>query len=200
MKTIYDSDLGNTIEGDFDVANYIYGFGGSDILLGRNFNDYLVGGEGNDLVRGRESNDFVFGREGNDFVGGGKGDDFVDGDEGNDKLYGRSGNDTLAYSGWGFEQNKDILVGGDGADTFRLEANQFNAEYGGGSNSYALIEDFTPSEGDLIQLYEPLSSYGIGTFQGKEALFFQGDLLAVVEGFQGLTLSESYIKTFDGQY
>ena len=68
-------------------------------------------GAGNDFVDGGAGNDSIRGGSGNDTIYGGLGNDTVDGGTGNDVIYAGSG---------------DAVSGGDGNDTFLIDASQLN--------------------------------------------------------------------------
>lgn len=93
----------------------INGFGGDDILIGRDlFSFYMInGGAGNDLVIGSYNNDVLIG----DDFDGVAGNDYLAGLDGNDALYGVGGNDTLIGGG-----GTDKLIGGTGNDVFRFDS------------------------------------------------------------------------------
>lgn len=103
-----------------DMASFIIGTGGSDVILGTYGADFLYGGAGDDVIRGLAGNDFGNGGSGNDFVAGdgdndwvlgASGDDTVLGGGGHDTVFGDGGNDRV-YGGTG----SDIVVGGHGDD------------------------------------------------------------------------------------
>jgi Ca2+-binding RTX toxin-like protein len=117
-----------------DVADYLDGGAGNDILLGGGGNDqlygrndadtleggadddYLDGGAGDDVLWGDRSNDpdqtgddTLIGGEGNDYLVGGRGDDKLSGGPGDDVIQGDD-TETPALGG------KDEIDGGDGND------------------------------------------------------------------------------------
>lgn len=106
--------------------DYLYGGLGVDDLFGGEGDDYLYGkdeacgtdsfnrmygGDGNDQIFGAYGADLCYGESGNDTIHGGKGGDVLEGGSGNDTLYGGEGNDYL----WG-DVGKDELHGNDGDD------------------------------------------------------------------------------------
>lgn len=119
-----------------DVASFIKGTSGDDVIIGTNANDFAYAGAGNDVMHLLAGNDFGFGGadddfvagdgdddwvsggSGNDSVLGGQGDDLVFGDGGNDDLYAGTGNDILS-GGTG----DDAVVGGAGNDVFKYSRN-----------------------------------------------------------------------------
>lgn len=123
------------------AADVIEGDAGNDVLRGRGGSDILLGGEGDDRLFGNGRGDCLFGGGGNDFLTGGAGADNLFGEAGADTLNGGGGNDLLSggggedrldggkgddtLDGGGSGGLGDLLVGGDGADTFVI--NQFAA-------------------------------------------------------------------------
>ena len=100
-------------------------------LFGGNGNDTLTGGSGNDLLFGGAGNDILLGKGGNDQLFGGDGNDTLIGGTGNDQMFGEAGNDLMI---WNPGEGTDVMEGGDGidtaevnggngAETFTLEAN-----------------------------------------------------------------------------
>jgi Ca2+-binding RTX toxin-like protein len=145
---------------------YAYGYGGSDALVGGSGDDYLDGGPGPDFLSGRGGNDtlvagpdatwnVLWGGAGDDTLSGGYGDDVLTGDVGNDVLFGGEGNDHL-FGGQGrdslygqqgadrldggLDGERDSLVGGGGADHFRVEPDL------DGRNDFDRVLDFNPEE------------------------------------------------------
>jgi Ca2+-binding RTX toxin-like protein len=144
-------------------------------------------------VIGTSQADVIFGDSQDNILIGGGGDDFIFGDSGNDQLFGGSGSDTLIggsgndiLNGYGFTNGEvDVLVGGDGSDLFVL-GDAFGSYYLG--LGYAIIDDFNPIEGDLIQVFGSSSNYSL-SFQpftstnALDTLIFAGsDLIGVVAG------------------
>lgn len=131
--TINGSNGNNTLNGtkDDDIIN---GHGGSDTIRGGDGRDYLNGGSdryradlndgrdtiygqgGDDMIDGGNHNDRLYGDAGNDYINGGLG--------GNDRIEGGAGNDRLVGGFRGPQDNpgdavdRDVLVGGSGADVF----------------------------------------------------------------------------------
>jgi hypothetical protein len=117
-----------------------------DILYGTSEDDNLLGnGTGKDTF---------YGEGGNDFITGGLGNDHLYGEEGNDILIGVPIEADTFERGIG---EIDNLKGGLGEDTFILGL-QNQAYYDDGNPAtngiadYAIINDFNPNEGDVIQL------------------------------------------------
>ncbi|MDN3713084.1 M10 family metallopeptidase C-terminal domain-containing protein [Paracoccus cavernae] len=89
---------------------------------------YVAGTAGGDLIASGLNDDLVRGNGGNDLIWGGDGNDLVYGQTGNDTLYGNAGNDTL-NRGAGSDRliggaGRDVLWGGNDAsrDTFVFSA------------------------------------------------------------------------------
>lgn len=102
-------------------------------LDGNGLDNWLAGGDGADVLAGLGGSDSVQGGNGNDRVSGGSGDDQLAGEDGDDRLQGDEGVDALA--------------GGAGADTF-----VFLLAGDSAAGDPDTIADFTPDEGDAIDL------------------------------------------------
>ena len=98
-------------------------------MWGEEGTDTLRGGLGADFLDGGSSNDILKGNSGNDVIIGGSGKDKLNGGLGDDYLKGGAG--------------KDILFGGQGLDIFDVEGKD-------------VVKDFSPSEGDVININEEL--------------------------------------------
>ncbi|PZO78206.1 MAG: hypothetical protein DI626_12045, partial [Micavibrio aeruginosavorus] len=123
------------ISGDY---NNLKGLAGDDTLYGQDLDDRLDGGAGNDVIYAGDGMDTVYGGSGNDILYGGGAVDFLYGGEGNDWLDGGEGG--------------DILTGGLGADIFVFKnATAFGYE--------DVIQDFSISEGDKIDISDVLSAF-----------------------------------------
>ncbi|MEO0533887.1 MAG: cadherin-like domain-containing protein [Cyanobacteria bacterium P01_A01_bin.123] len=186
-----DTD-GSFIETTFTVSVFNATFYG-DYIEGTAGQDVFRGGWGNDTLIGLEGDDYLNGNRGHDFLSGGEGQDQLIGGEGSDYLSGGEGADFLNGTGW-IDQGrweKDILVGGGGADTFVL-GDESDVYYTGGFFfDYALIKDFNSQE-DTLQLNGSAEDYGAyswgsSTYLYKTQDFFwfsTQDLVAVVQGDQ----------------
>lgn len=187
----------------FEIANF-----GNDTVLSQ-INSYTltnnvenlflrdgaVNGTGNALnntLTGNEVNNLLVGLAGNDNLVGAAGDDTLDGGDGRDTL---NGSGPL---GGGFNE-KDVLIGGKGADTFVL-GDTSRVYYHGGTqengfldNSLVFIKDFNRAQGDRIQLKGQASDYRLS----NGSLFYAKDnpgtpdLVAIISGTSNLSLTST---------
>ncbi len=142
--------LGVDLYDDADLTN---GTDGADVIDGLGGDDTIDGGEGDDDLQGNYGNDILRGGAGNDVLDGGRGMDLLDGGEGDDLLIVRSeaGEQRIGQlaigaptrgdpdgevnearqklAGWENQPLKsdDVLIGGDGKDTFLISP-QINAK------------------------------------------------------------------------
>lgn len=160
-------------------------------------------------VTGTTKDDSITTGDGADQILGGDGNDLLKGNRGNDNLGGGAGNDTLVGTNQinyanlfpnNFPRDNDILSGGDGADRFVLGARD-NGDLGpyyandDDNLSYALISDFNPSQGDVIQLYGFASDYSIVNRSGVSYIYWKFtsyNLIATVFASQNLDTSGTY--------
>lgn len=170
-----------------DGDDTIDGQNGDDIVFGDDGLDNISGGDGDDYLFGGSNGpnagipfgpiETLNGEDGNDIIVGGSGDDFLIGGDDNDYLVGTD------YAAGG-DNEKDYLRGDHGADTFvlgevksTLEQDHLRRDeltgqtayqkvyYSDGSwltstESYAVIEDFRPNQGDTLQLIDPATMGG----------------------------------------
>lgn len=113
--------LGHTDSAAFSANSVhrvrFYGYGGDDYFVNNApINSSAHGGSGNDTLIGNIKTDYLEGNDGNDVLIGGDGNDTLYGGSGLDRLYGQAGNDFLDG---GYDGQKDIMIGGAGADEFR---------------------------------------------------------------------------------
>jgi Ca2+-binding RTX toxin-like protein len=151
-----------------------------DVIRGGQGNDTIYGGEGNDIIYGEDEFDDGFSDPNNsiDALYGGIGSDVLYGNSGNDRL---DGSDAIAKG----TLEKDILVGGRGADRFILGD---SANLGGGDKDYALIKDFDAAT-DVLQLYGGLRTYQQQQ-QGSNLVLSQGqEVIAILENTASLNFS-----------
>jgi Ca2+-binding RTX toxin-like protein len=217
----YNND--DTLEGG-NGNDLLNGGVGRDQLFGQGDNDILIGGQGNDFLDGGDGNDQLFGDSNSDVLIGGQGNDFLDsndtlnGGNGNDLLNGEAGNDILigvnSSAGLPGAGNEiDTLTGGTGADEFHLgdSASIYyddRSSLTAGLNNYALLTDFNPSEGDLIQLHGFKTDYrldisptglptGIAIYKlapASTVTAFQDELIGIVQNNTNLSLDASYFS------
>jgi Ca2+-binding RTX toxin-like protein len=194
---------------------------GNDILEGGDGDEWLADGDdppgtefplirsgGNDNFKGGSGDDSLFGLAGDDQLFGEEDNDSLFGGEGNDTLNGGNGNDVLRGVEPFFSKgNKDVLTGGAGADKFQLgddilvyyDDGIFNTE---GSEDFARITDFNPSEGDIIQLHGFADDYSLLTTPTSTAIYLGSfgidqplpELIAIVEGTSNISLSSNYFE------
>jgi len=116
-----------------DIATFITGGTGNDVLVGTTGRDFVYGGagddqlyllagddignggSGDDMVEGGADADLLVGGLGSDELIGSTGKDFLSGDAGADDLYGGADNDIVS----GGRGDGDQVVGGAGDDTFK---------------------------------------------------------------------------------
>ena len=130
-----------------DIASFIVGGSGNDVLIGTNGNDFVYGGagddqllllggddigngaSGDDMVWGDAGRDLLIGGIGSDQLIGGAGADAISGDAGADDIYGGADRDILS----GGRGDGDLVVGGAGDDTFK---------YARGDGHDAMLDEF----------------------------------------------------------
>jgi Ca2+-binding RTX toxin-like protein len=113
--------------------NVLIGNGAGNVIHGHGGNDTLLGGSGDDALYGGAGSDWLDGGDGWDTATGGSGNDILLADQGGyslesqqvsaagqaDVLLGGSGSDLLIAAG-SFEPSSVRMMGGSGADVFRL--------------------------------------------------------------------------------
>ena len=204
--TVQGTSNGKTVVNTFGVTvnslyNIINGTAGNDTLTGAALKDKISGLAGNDVLRGQDNDDILLGGDGNDQLFGGTGNDSLTGGRGNDQLSGDDGADTLigvdptlTLAGRG---EVDVLTGGNQADRFILgDSTQVYYNDGvallSGTGDYARITDFTPSQGDVIQLKGTAANYrtalaivggtmGQGIYLKSTGLFVADELIGFVQ-------------------
>nr|MDJ0900894.1 lectin-like protein [Xenococcus sp. MO_188.B8] len=126
------------------------------------------------LSSNASGNDNLMGNGGHDVIHGGAGDDVI------------NGTDQIVA---GYLE-RDVLNGGDGADTFVL-GDETQAYYAtGGAQDYAVIQDFNSSL-DTIQVYGSLTTDYQRVQQGNDThLTRNGDLVAILENTITSNLTE----------
>jgi Ca2+-binding RTX toxin-like protein len=202
------------IYGDYKLGAYATtGISGNDTLLGGLGNDSIYGEEGRDILVGEDGNDrlsgggdvdYLSGGNQDDYLYGGNGNDYLGGDKGSDYLYGGADDDLLnGFGGTGSFNEKDILVGEAGRDTFYLGDKYTASPYytGDGFNGYAVIQDFSYGS-DKIQVRGSLSNYNlkrdinlVGSGASDTTIFYGNELIGVVQDNTSIQLNSSYFTS-----
>jgi serralysin len=214
--TVQGTSNGKTVTNTFAVTvnslyNIINGTGGNDTLTGTTLKDRIFGLSGNDIIRAQGGDDLLFGGDGTDQLFGNAGNDTLTGGRNNDQLSGEDGNDiligvdpTLPLAGRG---EVDVLTGGNQADRFILgDSTQVyyndNNATNTGTADYARITDFSPSQGDVIQLKGTAANYrtglalvglnlGQGIYLKSTAVGVADELIGLVQGTTTASLTSS---------
>jgi Ca2+-binding RTX toxin-like protein len=191
---LFGGDGNDTLFGDIyevdDEYNVTTSGTGSDELTGGNGDDYLYGGDENDSLYG--DNDLTKG-SGNDVLTGGRGDDDLYGGKGNDILTGSDNEITSSEYNAGTGEY-DYLLGGAGQDVFVL-GDIYEAYYVGGDGDledYAVIADFSASEGDSIVVFGSADDYSLEAYDGGTDIYYQNDLIGFVSNNASLDLSSDF--------
>lgn len=191
MAEIIGTDGADVLKGT-EENDLMKGLDGIDVLISLGGNDVIDSGSGNDDVHGGKGEDTLYGNDDNDQLSGGDGNDRLLGGGGNDLLFGQkgfntydggSGDDTLTGLGELKRSPKFLIFGGDvitneapegienfiggsGADRFKLlkAINDDEGRLFVRGQKFAVIRDFTPSEGDKIVLPGTVDDYEAYTF------------------------------------
>lgn len=186
MAEIIGTDNADVLKGT-EENDLMKGLDGIDVLISLGGNDVIYSGSGNDDVHGGKGKDTLYGNDDNDQLSGGDGNDRLLGGDGNDLLFGQkgfntydggSGDDTLTGLGELKRSPKFLIFGGDvitdeapegienfiggsGADRFKLlkAINDDEGRLFVKGQKFAVIRDFTPSEGDKIVLPGSADNY-----------------------------------------
>jgi Ca2+-binding RTX toxin-like protein len=102
---------------------------------------------------GNELDNFIIGNDMDNRISGWDGEDDLFGGKGRDTILGGNHNDSIRGG-----PNADLLVGGDGADTFWWAS---ASETGLSSSTMDVISDFTPLQGDKIDLERLATEAGV---------------------------------------
>lgn len=154
-----DGDDVYIVDNNGDVVIEDAGQGTDTILVGSNFAlgltqeveiitltgkaGYSVSGSDTDnTITGNDGANRLFGMGGADTLDGGLGNDLLDGGDGDDYIIGGAG--------------QNDMTGGDGADTFLFTADT-------AFDQIDNIMDFTPTDGDVIDISDLLTAYTAGT-------------------------------------
>jgi hypothetical protein len=145
---LYGNAFNNTMYGVNTTNNYIYGYGGNDIIVGGALSDALYGGDGADRL---------YGGGGNDWINGGNGNDLIDGGTGSDRLYDGFGNDRVGggadrdFFYLTVDDQIDFIHGGTGSDIVDLSAvTLFDTVF---------VEDNGYSDGRLDMFWQDRTGY-----------------------------------------
>lgn len=182
----------------------ITGTSQEDVIIGGDRQDTLIGNGGNDLIIANGGNDQLSGGDGNDTLIGGRGSDTLNGGDGNDILIGVDYINSPGRSAGEI----DVLTGGAGADEFWLGDQDYffyndAVAFRDGNADYALITDFNPSEGDIIQLNGTRNNYTTVVVNGSTQIFRittidiefpDRELIGIVQGVTDFDLGASYIR------
>jgi Ca2+-binding RTX toxin-like protein len=113
--TIMGTSESDTITGDPDVSDVIYGGGGNDYIYGAS--EWTHRDEAPDLLCGGPGDDYLKGATGDDKLKGGVGDDEVNGSLGDDVERGNAGNDEIGEGSYeDADSADDVMFGGRGDD------------------------------------------------------------------------------------
>ncbi len=85
--------------------------GGDNIIDGGSGNDNIVTGDGDDIIYGGDGNDDIYAGDGDDILSGGAGSDYIEGQ-------GSTAGDETVNGNLYHVTSEDVLIGGDGNDTF----------------------------------------------------------------------------------
>ncbi|ALU42869.1 calcium-binding protein [Pseudoalteromonas rubra] len=191
LLTVNGDAQNDTLEGNYNEHDILYGHAGDDQLSGKSGNDDLYGGTGQDILHGDHGHDELFGDEGNDTLNGGSGDDALFGGAGDDNLEGGSGD--------------DFISGGTGNDTLKdtLGDNVFYFEQGWGQDKLLApsesFETYLDENGNLINAdwrYDPhnVISFGYGILL-SDMVFKRVDDSLLIEHGQDSLLVESFFAS-----
>ncbi|MBQ66215.1 MAG: hypothetical protein CMH07_04725 [Marinovum sp.] len=177
-------------------ADQLWGDMGDDKLSGNKGNDTLTGGAGEDTLVGNRGDDGLYGNDGNDHLDGGSGEDVLFGGNGNDHLEGGSddvrdflkggrGDDLL------IAQEADVLTGGDGSDTFSIDASA------GAFDNSAQIIDFNENEDQIeIVLDETNFDQGLKNIRvepnetGQSVVYLNNEAIVAINSETPLSLAD----------
>ncbi len=205
----YDGDdiiIGGDEANTYSHDDYLNGGKGNDTINGNGGADYIEGGDGNDKIFGDDGNDQINGGDGDDEIDGGAGDDSIEDNYGSKNIIrGGSGNDYIRTSssilnrqGYidGGEGNdklyisiSDTAYGGDGDDTFYIEATYrgtANGKYFGGTGNDTFVFGFMYSStaGAELSGNEGKDTYAISTYYACDVAFTITDFATGANGDQ----------------
>ena len=152
LYTVTDQD-GNSSHHVFEYEIELVDGDDSDTLP----DDAIVGTEGNDSLRGDAGDNYLAGLGGDDVLKGLEGNDILYGGAGEDILWGNDGDDVLYGGGGLYEQ--DWMKGGFGADTYLFLSESYSSNTSTGPSNTDQIIEFTPAEGDVLDISDIITSY-----------------------------------------
>jgi len=143
------------------------------------------GSDTDDTITGTSGNDTLYGGGGNDVITSGDGDDFLNGGGGADVIDAGAGNDLLTEGGaYSYADGAvDVMKGGLGADTFRLQIGPPGQP--GNLGAIDHVYDFSSAEGDLLDLQRDSSNGNfawMGAVANADFSFQLGQSLGVGPG------------------
>ncbi len=167
-----------------------------DILLGGNKSEVIKGGLGNDKISGRNGKDTLYGEAGNDELTGGNGNDILVGMNAIPAAPSPAGTTPTAPTP---APEVDILIGGNGKDTFVLGQAGMAFYTSAADADYAVIKDF--KQADRIQLSGLPTSYTVGATATGAGIYMSkvdpttgaqsSELIAVLEGVNATSVNLS---------
>jgi len=162
-------------------------------INGTSKNDQLAGSLGSDALSGNAGDDSLVGNRGNDFLSGG---------DGSDRLNGVYDSNNLVLANFPGLGEVDTLTGGAGADTFVLGSRSAVFYIGQQDTDAAIITDFNPAEGDILELFGSANNYAL-VFEDTDNIAVNiyykkplggTDLIAVLNGVSDFSLNGNYIR------
>lgn len=215
-------DAGNDFLQGFGGADTIDGGIGNDTVYAGEGDDTAVGGSGNDRVFLGDGNDLhldvnddTFDR-GDDFVRAGRGDDQIADLHGSNALFGDAGDDAILAIGTAdnitnpadtldggagndtlFGDNGDIMIGGEGDDTFAIVR---PADI---TIDAVTIEDFNPTEDTFVAFVPEAGGPGdqidlrFDTAQNAVVALWRGGEIAVLDGLTADDIPNIAVSIFD---
>ena len=194
-ESLPDTDL-DDLSGAPEIDDQVNEYAGSDHLTGSAGEDHMDGGAGEDTLLGGRGDDGLYGNDGNDHLDGGSGEDVLFGGNGNDHLEGGSddvrdflkggrGDDLL------IAQEADVLTGGDGSDTFSIDASA------GAFDKSAQIIDFNENEDQIeIILDETNFDQGLKNIRvepneiGQSVVYLNNEAIVAINSETPLSLAD----------
>jgi serralysin len=122
FENVFGSEYADTVYGNDEGNNKLYGLGGNDFIAGKEGNDYLSGGKGRDQLFGGLGNDKLIGGDSNDKLEGQTGNDVLVGGKGADIIFGQGGRDVFDYNSL-----SDSTTSKTGRDFIRFDINRGNS-------------------------------------------------------------------------